>query len=63
MKDRFHGIGRLYGVAALPALAQSRVMVVGIGARSLLHLHTKDRPYFHYFLISGNKVKNLLDRY
>jgi tRNA threonylcarbamoyladenosine dehydratase len=31
MKDRFHGIGRLYGVAALPVLEQSRVMVVGIG--------------------------------
>lgn len=31
MKDRFHGIGRSYGIAALPVLAQSRVMVIGIG--------------------------------
>lgn len=31
MKDRFHGIGRLYGQAALSPLAQARVMVVGIG--------------------------------
>ena len=31
MKDRFHGIGRSYGMAALPVLAQSRVMVIGIG--------------------------------
>jgi tRNA A37 threonylcarbamoyladenosine dehydratase len=31
MKDRFHGIGRLYGSKALPVLAHAKVMVVGIG--------------------------------
>lgn len=31
MKDRFHGIARTYGEAALSPLAQARVMVVGIG--------------------------------
>jgi len=31
MKDRFHGIGRVYGRVALNALAESSVMVVGIG--------------------------------
>lgn len=31
MKDRFHGIGRLLGNNKLQALAQARIMVVGIG--------------------------------
>ncbi|MBY0518792.1 MAG: tRNA threonylcarbamoyladenosine dehydratase, partial [Bacteriovoracaceae bacterium] len=31
MKDRFHGIGRSYGMAALPVLEKSKVMVIGIG--------------------------------
>lgn len=31
MKDRFHGIGRSYGMRALPALAESSVMVIGVG--------------------------------
>ncbi len=30
-KNQFHGIGRVYGMAALPALARARMMVVGIG--------------------------------
>lgn len=29
--DLFHGIGRTYGMAALPVLSQARVMVVGLG--------------------------------
>ena len=31
MKDRFHGIGRVYGRAALECLSEASVMVVGIG--------------------------------
>jgi tRNA threonylcarbamoyladenosine dehydratase len=31
MKDRFHGIGRAYGMQAINTLAESSVMVVGIG--------------------------------
>ncbi len=31
MKDRFHGIGRLYGISALNPLATARMMIVGIG--------------------------------
>ncbi len=31
MKDRFHGIGRVYGKTALECLRESSVMIVGIG--------------------------------
>jgi tRNA A37 threonylcarbamoyladenosine dehydratase len=55
--DRFSGVGRLYGVAALERIARARVAVVGLGGVGSWAVESLARSGInHFYLIDGDDV-------